>query len=471
MKKVFVTDLPILLVDDEEIVLKAITRAFNANGITNVVTISDSREVLSFLARQEVALIFLDLAMPHITGEKLLEMIIQNYPQIPIIMATANDDVATIVSLIKKGAFDYIVKPIDTARLLSAARCAIEVRELRSEKALLHKRRRKKELQEPDAFSEILTNNEELLSIFLYIEAIAQSSQPVVITGETGVGKDLIAKVIHRLSKRSGNLVPVNVAGLDDNIFADTLFGHIKGAYTGAENARGGQIKKAGGGTLFLDEIGDLSMMSQVKLLRLVQEREYMPLGSDKSEYTDARIVVATNRNLDLLKEEGKFRKDLYFRLYSHQIHVPPLRERLEDLPLLVEYFLKKAALDLNKKKPTIPDEVYTLLNTYHFPGNIRELQSLIFDAVSKHKTGVMSLDTFRAAVGGGKQVTATESSSKSAVSFGDQLPTIKDVRRLLVEEAMKRADYNKTVAARLIGITRQSLSQYLQTSGLNHSI
>jgi len=468
MKKAFLTDLPILLVDDEEIVLKAITRAFNANGITNVITVSDSREVLSIMARQDVAFVLLDIAMPHISGEKLLEMIIQNHPQVPVLMATANDDVSTIVSCIKRGAFDYIVKPIDTGRLVAAARCAVEVRDLRSENALLHKRGQKSELKNTDAFVNILTNNEEMLSIFQYAEAIANSSQPVIITGETGVGKDLLAKAIHKLSKRRGNFVPVNVAGLDDNIFADTLFGHVKGAFTGAESARGGQIKKAASGTLFLDEIGDLSMPSQIKLLRLIQEREFLPLGSDKPDYTDARIIVATNRNLEELTEEGKFRKDLYFRLYSHQMCIPPLKDRLEDLPLLVEHFLKDAADDLSRKKPTVPDEIYTLLNTYHFPGNIRELQSLIYDAVSKHKSGVMSLETFRNVVGKEKPTKTFENKIDPPVSFGQQLPSIKDVRRMLVEEAMRRADNNKTVAARLIGITRQSLSQYIQSAGFN---
>lgn len=463
MNKPFITDLPILLIDDEAAVLKAMTRAFNLAGITNILTVSDSREALSTMAQHDVAFVLLDLAMPHLSGETLLEMIIQNHPQVPVIMVTANDDVSTIVSCIKKGAFDYIVKPVDTGRLLAAARGAVEVRELRSENAILHKRKQKRGLKHPDVFDEVLTRNEEMISIFHYLEAISHSSQPVVITGETGVGKDLLAKVIHRLSGRKGEFVAVNVAGLDDNMFSDTLFGHIKGAYTGAERDRGGQIKKAAGGTLFLDEIGDLSMASQVKLLRLIQEREFTPIGSDKAEVTDARIVAASNRNLDELKETGEFRKDLYFRICAHQVDVPPLRERLEDLPLLVEHFLKKAAQEFKKNKPTVPDEIYVLLNTYHFPGNIRELRSLIYDAVGKHGTGVMSLDAFRKVIGGGKPAAASKNKHPEKLMFGAELPSMKEIRRLLVDEAMKRAENNRTVAAQLIGITRQSLSQYLQ--------
>ncbi len=463
MNKPFITDLPIMLIDDEEVILKAMTRAFNLAGITNIIAVNDSREALSTMAQHDIAFVLLDLSMPHLTGDTLLEMIIQNHPQVPVIMVTANDDVSTIVSCIKKGALDYIVKPVDTGRLLAAARGAVEVRELRSERTILHKRKQKKDLKNPDAFSDLLTRNEEMNGIFQYLEAIANSSQPFVITGETGVGKDLIAKAIHRLSGRKGEFVTVNVAGLDDNIFADTLFGHIKGAYTGAERDRGGQIKKAAGGTLFLDEIGDLSMASQVKLLRLIQEREYTPIGSDKPEYTDARIVAASNRNLDEMKETGEFRKDLYFRICAHQSHIPPLSERLEDLPILVEHFLKKAALEFDKKKPTVPDEIYVLLNTYHFPGNIRELRSLVYDAVSKHSSGVMSLDTFRRVVGGGKPASVSKAPQQTDLAFGTQLPSMKEIRRLLVDEAMKRAENNRTLAAQLIGITRQSLSQYLQ--------
>lgn len=467
MSKPLAQKLPILLVDDDEAILEAMSLAFHMNGITNVITQSDSRKVMDFLEEQEVAFVLLDLTMPHITGEELLKKITAKYPQLPVVMATANDDTETVVSCMKTGAFDYIVKPIDTARLLSATHCAMEIRELRIENDLLRNQKRVTSLENPEVFSDIMTQNSKMIAIFKYIESIAQSSQPVMITGETGVGKDLIAKAIHKLSGRKGELVSVNVAGLDDNIFADTLFGHAKGAYTGATSVRDGQVKKAAKGTLFLDEIGDLSMMSQVKLLRLVQEREYLPLGSDRPMYTDARIIVATHRDLDSLKDSGDFRKDLYFRLYSHQIHLPPLRERLEDLPLLVEHFLEISAKELNKKKPTAPKEIYDLLKTFHFSGNVRELQALIYDAVSKHTSGVLSLETFRNAVASTGVASCTVNGDGGETGTGINLPNLnlKDARRLLVEEAMKRANDNKTVAAKLLGISRQAVSQYLRAN------
>ena len=194
-------------------------------------------------------------------------------------------------------------------------------------------------------------------SIFQYCEVVAKSQQPVIIIGETGVGKELIAKAIHDLSGLRGKFVPVNVAGLDDNMFSDTLFGHKKGAFTGADQTRSGLIAQASGGTLFLDEIGDLAELSQVKLLRLLQEQEYYPVGSDIPMVSDARIIAATNRDLRKLTEAGKFRNDLYFRLCAHQVHIPPLRERLDDIPVLLDHFLDEAAKTFKKKNR------FTLLN------------------------------------------------------------------------------------------------------------
>ncbi|MBW2605876.1 MAG: sigma-54-dependent Fis family transcriptional regulator [Deltaproteobacteria bacterium] len=323
-------------------------------------------------------------------------------------------------------------------------------------------------IKKPEAFAEIITNSKEMLTIFLYIESIAQTSQPVLITGETGVGKELIAGSIHSLSGLKGRFITVNAAGLDDNLFSDTLFGHIKGAFTGADKARRGLVEKASGGTLFLDEIGDLSPASQVKLLRLLQEGEYLPLGLDEPRKTDVRIVVATNQDLWALQEAGKFRKDLIFRLRIHQIHIPPLRERLEDIPLLVDHFLGEAARNLKKKKPALPKELFKLLGTYSFPGNVRELQAMVFDAVSRHKTRILSLKVFKSHIAREQKdrivSTEVESEETDLLTFPRKLPTIKQATRLLVAEAMKRADRNQSIAAGMLGISHQALSKRLKS-------
>lgn len=211
--------------------------------------------------------------------------------------------------------------------------------------------------------------------IFRYMEAVAASDQPVLVTGETGVGKEMVVRALHDASHRKGQFIAVNVAGLDDQAFSDTLFGHTRGAFTGADQAREGLVAKAAGGTLFLDEIGDLQLPSQIKLLRLLQEREYYPLGSDNGKKSDARIVVATNRDLKQMMEGNSFRSDLYYRLKTHRIQVPPLRDRLEDMPLLVNHFLDEAAAAIGKSRPVTPVELNGYLAAYSFPGNIRELK------------------------------------------------------------------------------------------------
>ena len=324
-------------------------------------------------------------------------------------------------------------------------------------------------LENPQAFSEIITHNERMLLVFKYIESIAPSSQPILITGETGVGKELIARSIHTLSKLKGSFAAVNVAGLDDNVFSDTLFGHIKGAFTGADQDRRGLIERALGGTLFLDEIGDLNPASQIKLLRLLQEGEYLPLGQDEVEQTNVRIVASTNENLWPLQRNGKFRKDLNFRLRTHHIHMLPLRERMDDIPLLVGHFLEKSADALQKKVPTPPKELYELLATYSFPGNVRELESMIHDAVSIHSAKMLSLDSFKLHITRTqenlKDITTVDPEHPLPVTFGEKLPTIKQAAQMLVTEAMKRANGNQTLAANLLGISRQALSKRIKRS------
>jgi len=368
-------------------------------------------------------------------------------------------------------AFDYILKPVEKSRLIGGVKRAVELRELQRENQMLKAHVLSDRLEQPESFSKIITTSAAMRAIFQYIEAIANSPRPVLITGETGVGKELIARAVHTISSRAGAFVAVNVASLDDQVFADTLFGHHKGAFTDAREARRGLIEQAAGGTLFLDEIGDLSIASQIKLLRLLQEGEYFPIGSDVAKPSDARIVVATNQDLNALQLSGQFRKDLYYRLCNHQIHIPPLRQRREDLAVLVAHFLEKAAKALNKKKPTPPEELITLLSAYHFPGNIRELESMIFDAVSSHTSGKLSMDAFKSHIMDKKQLpsnidlTATNPAEGLQISFSDQLPTLKEIEKILIDEAMKRSNGNQSIAALSLGLSRQALNKRLKKS------
>ncbi|MFO8082737.1 MAG: sigma-54 dependent transcriptional regulator [Desulfobacterales bacterium] len=459
---------PILIIDDELSILLAMDTTLQMAGYNHIITCQDSREVIHILQNKNVQIILLDLNMPHMDGEKLLDHIHREYPDIPVVIVTGAVEVDTAVHCMKAGAFDYVVKPVEEGRLLSAVGRALDFRELKDENLALKQRILKEDLEHPEVFQDIITKDKKMFAIFQYIESIAGSSQPVLIQGETGVGKELIAKAVHRLSRPKGTFVAVNVAGLDDNVFSDTLFGHIKGAFTGAERDRAGLIEKAASGTLFLDEIGDLSPSSQVKLLRLLQEREYFPLGCDEPRKTNARVVASTLADLKSLEHSGKFRKDLNYRLSIHLIHVPPLKERKDDIKLLTDHFLKQAASELGKKTPTPPEELFTLLATYCFPGNIRELQSMIFDAVSRHKSKVLSLDVFKAHIQKEKgsqnhQKTVKELQDSYPLAITGEFPTIKEATLWLIAEAMKRAEGNQSIASQMLGISQQALSKRLK--------
>ncbi len=461
--------LPILVVDDEAHALNSFETLLLAEGFTHVITCCDSREVLSILASQEIGILLLDLVMPHLTGEELLPQINAAYPDLPVIVVTASHEVETVVHCVKSGAFDYVVKPVDRVRLMATVTRALELQELRRENLLLKQHLLSFQLQNPVIFRKIITGNPQMFSIFQYVEAAAPSSQPVLITGETGVGKEAIAMAIHQVSPRRGKFVPVNVAGLDDNVFADTLFGHTRGAFTGAQASRPGLVEMAGAGTLLLDEVGDLSPASQVKLLRLLQEREYYPLGSDVPKVTDARVVVTTNKDIQALEKSGGFRTDLYYRLRGHHIHLPPLRDRTGDIPLLLAFFLEEAARSLGKKKPTPPPELFPLLTNYPFPGNVRELQAMVYDAVSRHKGKKLSMKAFKEAMGEKAFPSLAEAPAaallpgKGPITFGPRLPTLKEAEARVIEEALARADGNQTLAAEMLGMTRQALNRRLR--------
>ena len=460
---------PVMVVDDEAQVLIAFSTELRLGGITNVVTCEDPRKVLPMLAQQEPEVLLLDLFMPHISGQELLAQVVNHYPEIPVIIVTAASEISTAVECIKKGAYDYLAKPMEEGRLVTTVIRAISHREMQREIISLRERVLSGSLKHPEAFSESITNNSAMFSIFQYIETVARTSQPLLITGETGVGKELIAHTTHSVSGRQGEFVHVNVAGLDDGLFSDTLFGHSRGAFTGADRDRGGLVERATGGTLFLDEIGDLNPLSQVKLLHLLHEGEYLPLGQDIPMKTDTRVIVATNSDLLGECEAGRFRKDLFYRLQTHHVHLPPLRDRLDDLPVLVEHFLKEAATELNKKKPTLPKEIFQLLGAYYFPGNIRELKAMVFDAVSRHTAGVLSLDSFKEHI---SQTGATplgskefDSLEKTLFSGIEKLPTLQESNQQLLKEAVRRSDGNITVAAKILGISRQALSRRLKNN------
>lgn len=458
--------LPILLADDEDQFIRTAAMSLMSEGISNTVMCNDSRQVLNIVAEKQFGIVILDLTMPNISGLDLLPVLTKDYPDITVIIMTALNDVKTAVECMKQGAFDYVVKPVHKDEIISCIRKAIVIREMMSETAALKQSVLSNRIQSPDGFSEIVTRNEAMLNLFKYTEAIAPTGLPILITGETGVGKELMARAVHKISNRQGNFVCVNAAGVDDTMFSDTLFGHKKGAYSGADSDRKGLLDEAAGGTIFLDEIGDLRPESQIKLLRLLQEGSYYPLGSDLPKHSTARIIAATNKNLNQLQQSGIFRRDLYYRLEAHIIAIPPLRERLDDLFILVDYLFEQASIELGKNCPTYPKELLTLLNMYSFPGNLRELRGMIFDAVSQHVSGVLSLDRFKKKIGDSQLKNNHAVDGVTPVDnlkFPSALPTLDFTERALINEALKRAGGNKSLAAHMIGLTRQTLNNWLK--------
>jgi DNA-binding NtrC family response regulator len=459
----------VVLVDDEQDLVFATSYLLGSNQIDPVVTLQNGRELLDYLRQHRAGMILLDLYMPGIGGLELLPKLVQQYPEVPVVVMTAAQDVETAVACMRDGAFDYLVKPVEESRLVSAVRHALEVHSLRDQLGTLRTTLLSRQLRHPEAFRKLITSDRRMESIFQYIEAIADSREPVLITGETGTGKELLAEAVHQLSGRTGELVSINVAGLDDNLFADTLFGHVRGAFTGADRDRSGAIAQAAGGTLFLDEIGDLSKASQVKLLRLLQENRYYPLGSDLQQRSDARVVTATNQALHKRMARGKFRQDLYFRLSSHPIDIPPLRERQGDIPLLVQHFIDEAATSLGRQAPRAPDELLTLMRVYEFPGNLRELRAMLFNAMALHRSGpLLSMDSFRELIKRGRRVqpsgkgTGALGESEAPITINGRFPSLKEADDFLIDEAMRRAKNNQGIAATLLGISRQSLNRRL---------
>ena len=455
---------PIVIVDDNQHTLSVLESFLTHKGYTNLAVFSDSQKASRYLEQHDAAMAILDLNMPNMSGQLLLEQMSEKKPHIPVIIVTGESQIETAVECMRIGAADFLTKPISFNRLATSIKRALELRDL-NEELLSLGNASPADLQAVSShFSSIITRNSGMLSLLRYVEVIADYMQPILVAGETGVGKELFARAIHGLSKRKGPFVSVNVAGLDDQMFSDTLFGHKKGAYTGALQDRDGLVAKAAHGTLFLDEIGDLNESAQIKLLRLLQENEFYPLGSDVPVQSLARLVVATNRNLKLSVTEGKFRKDLYYRLCSHQVIIPPLRNRTDDIPLLLDHFIAEAAKAMKKGKPSYRKELIDYLNLYDFPGNVRELQAMVIDVVARTGTSKITVQSFKEFINRERETASTDlpTIDAHAVTF-DRFPTLKDAETELIRRALEIAKGNQGIAAQLLGITRQALNNRLR--------
>lgn len=460
----------ILVVEDEQYVRESLTAYLDDMGY-RVLEAENGRIALELFRSRHPDIVMTDLRMPVMDGFALVEAITAETEFMPIVVVSGVGAVDEAVRAMRLGAWDYLSKPIvNFEELQITLERSLERARIKCELERLRRHLSDGTLGDETAFGSIITTSSRMRAIFLYLESVAPSRQPVLISGETGTGKELVARAVHTLSGIGGPYVAINLAGLDDAMFSDTLFGHQRGAYTGADRAREGLIRQAAGGTLFLDEIGDLSPGSQVKLLRLLQEGEYLPLGADKVQRSSARIVAATHADLKSKMESGTFRPDLYYRLCSHRVELPPLRDRPEDLPLLTAHFLEKSAALLGKPTPVAPAELNCYLAAYRFPGNIREMESIIHDAVARSVSRILSLEPIVAAIGTDLRIPVSAVpvvSNCPVCPFGEKFPTLKGAEDLLIAEALRLADNNQRLAAAYLGISRQALNKRLSRSVL----
>ncbi|USD38955.1 MULTISPECIES: sigma-54 dependent transcriptional regulator [Ferrimonas] len=448
----------LLLVDDESQWLRTLSMTLNRLvPEANVDTCVDSRQVMNRLDTKDYALVLLDLTMPFHSGEELLESIRNQYPNTRVIIVTGVNEVDTAVRCMKRGAYDYFIKTGDVDDLAISVRRALEVVGLERSYQHVKDSFLTKELSQPQAFNHILTCEPAMLDRLRYLEALAISPEPILITGESGSGKDQFAKALHLLSCADAPFVSINLAGLNLSTIEATLFGQIRGALGADEPARAGLVHSAADGVLYLDEIGDLPLEAQSKLLDLLQHRQYYPLGSDRPQPVRCRIVASTQHDLLALKQAGKFRNDLLYRLRSHRINLPPLRDRPLDLTMLINHFIEMAANEMQRTAPLQPRDLADKLRGYQFPGNLQELKGMVFDAVSRSDDTHLNVAPFLEAI---NELNGSAAPIDQQLRFPDKLPTLAEAGKALIDEAMSRTANNQTAAAQMLGISQSALSR-----------
>jgi DNA-binding NtrC family response regulator len=446
---------PILIVDDEEPILRSFSLAVMRAGLPEPALLSDPTRVLDLLRGNNFHLVLLDQMMPRLDGMQLLGRIKAEFPEVECLMITALNDLPSAVKAVRHGAYDYLVKPVNEQKLVSEIKSALERYEQRYARSAHARAVSFGELQHPEAFTRILARDPAMAWVFQQVEAVAPSDYNVLISGETGTGKELLVDVIHALSKRSGGpLVKINMAAASQNLFSDDLFGHVKGAYTGAEASRKGFFEAAHGGTLFLDEVSELDSELQAKLLRVIQERVFYPLGSDKAVAADVRLICASNRDMIQEVKNNSFREDLYYRLNTVTIPVPPLRERGKDILLLARHFLQRHAAKAGKQIKGLAPDLANLLQNHPLPGNVRQLENFIASGVIFEKGALLSAASIPDIL---------ETASQQPEAGPGQPGTLAEMEELLIQKTLQQCGGNRTQAAKKLGISLRTLQRKLK--------
>ncbi len=449
----------ILIVDDEKVQRRVLAGDLKSRGF-KVLEADSADEALENVRRNTVDVILSDLKMPGSTGINLLEDLKSINPDISVVIMTAYASVETAVQALKSGAYDFITKPYNLDEIEIIIKHIVEKNNLKSELKIL-----KEQLEINNRFEGVQTSSPKMQSVINIASRVARSKASVLILGESGTGKEVLARAIHYSSNRRERMfVAVNCAALNENLLESELFGHERGSFTGAERQHKGRFEIADGGTIFLDEIGDLPMHLQIKLLRVLQEEQFERVGGSSTIKVDVRIIAATNKNIEELIKEGKFREDLFYRLNVVNILLPPLRERKEDIPLLINEFVNKYIKDTNMKRLEFSKEAFDLLMKYNYPGNIRELENIIHHAIVLSRDEIITTNEIPVISKNMSREKDLESYFDEGTSLTEKVETLE---KTLVTNALKTTNGNQSAAAKLLGISERNLRYRLEKWGV----
>lgn len=447
----------ILIIDDDASLRRVLEYNLREDGF-RVVTAQAGAEALERCRTERVDLVVTDIRMPEMSGLELLTRLKAIEPELPVIVLTAHGTIDSAVEAMKLGAADYLTKPFNREQLKAAVRKTLNVAALKREN--LHLRQM---VAERFSFANMIAGSRAMRAVTEMASRVAQTDATVLLDGESGTGKELLAKAIHANSARArGPFVTINCGAIPEQLLESELFGHRRGSFTGAVADKRGKFEAADRGTIFLDEIGELPLLLQVKLLRVLQEREIDKIGDTRSIKVDVRVIAATNRDLEKMIADATFRDDLYYRLAVVSIRMPPLRERTDDIPLLVDHFLDKHVGRTGRQRPTVDKGVYSAFSLYAWPGNIRELENVIERALVLDKDGVIGLDDVPQPLKArDRRVTALR------MELPDEGVPLEEVERELLRAALEKHDWNQTRAAAYLNITRSTLLYRMQKFGL----
>ena len=447
----------VLVIDDDESLRRILEYNLREDGY-DVVTAATGIEGLQLFQDRPVDLVLTDVRMPEMDGVDVLARLKAIQADLPVIMLTAHGTITSAVEAMKLGAFDYLTKPFERERLKAVVRKALEMAALTSENRQL-----RQVIAERFSFASMIAGSRAMRAVTDTASRVAQADTTVLLEGESGTGKELLAKAIHFHSSRSrGPFVTINCGAIPEQLLESELFGHRRGSFTGAVADKKGKFEAADRGTIFLDEIGELPLMLQVKILRVLQEREVDRVGDTRPIKVDVRVIAATNRDLEKMIADGGFRDDLYYRLAVVSIRMPPLRERADDIPLLVDHFLNKHTERLGKPRPEVDKVVYAAFNRHAWPGNIRELENVIERALVLDRDGRIGIDDLS-----GRLRTADQHVGTLRMELPDEGISLEEVEKELLLAALQKHNWNQTRAAHYLKITRSTLLYRMQKFGL----